>query len=1513
MDTRSHGSTPPRQDQNLLSGIRLPQRASVLPNYMSANALDISSQSPSFNSVQHSVSRSAAHTVPEHLLSASFGTSLPESSTLSASGAAHRVRSGSSGTPTRSEAVGGFQRHTGTNAGAGSPSSAVVRMSGEALGISADMLDTSLSADGGSRFTLYNVAVKAPCGQWTVSRRFREFDSLHTALRSKAPAAQQRSLPSLPPKRVFGTMDSSVVAERRSQLGHFLRRLMTLPGLFAAVPELVEFLDDTSHPLRGWLSMQSMSTHLLGLQSAYAQSQAQISALETRLNTLEGRPRAPSTDTHEAGRAAMEAALAGLGSASPGMAPMRPSSPPPQHAWQRGLGASPFVEHLSIGLDASAQAEQSNGGGMQRGWGGVPSLAPPVSLAAPPIVSLGNSSGTSVVRAQQMVTRCLRSSHALLSVDNGSTLRSFAHAAADHMPELHAAIDLLICASLGMYKGLTPPPTGMTHVLLTLVQGGANARAYTVGATAAGVSPIWQPKDVTVLTPQGGQGTTLHRISSAATAVCQLVRRWQVQARASAGKSAAFAAAQNTGMHHRGERGVRSVSGTLLQSFSGGLDFDSMTFSPPPSRNRSTASATGGMQGMQGGGSVSRRVSAQSWTMDGRHRGSSVASASFTVGGDRVRAVNAALSAMDKTQLLTGSATAKPGSEAPSTSQQVAVQHTTALTVACMGTGNEAAARMAAGALGGSRAAPALLHVTGVQLSWPHQQPLAAASQLHLKVGPAGGPSGRITTNDLRSMCCAALVHAMSEHIGDETSLFRRSLVLLHAWAACDAARWGHQWGHCSQDEGMRAFDPPVVQFELPWEACVTLLTWTFARRGAVISTPLQALAWTLFDAASVPWATHVLEAQGITPRTEVAWTSRMAAAQAVAAALSATARRVPLAERSSSDEKRVGADTPSASPESSSRFLSREEAVAAAGAAVAPLFAELEAWGQEGGVEWPDESAASTLTGEGGGSIGGGADGYGLGCMEWLGQDEEQEHDGEAAQEGGVNGGAPPSNSPRLPPQEQRNSPPSNASGAPMLPYGTLSSLRRKCGRRRAAEDVALCIALMRQWGAAGDERGVLGLPLHVAHSMVTQVVDAAVEGGAGGSISGAPMGIMHPSDPLQNTLQGWSREQCVALQRSFATGAALLAQALQQEQGTPGWEGAYRGSSATAVHLMLHGSWERCIKGVQGERSSSGSSAGGGDGGDVDVGRLLSQVQNQCGTSEGRAGARAAAVAAVRRGAPAPALWHAVEFGAFYLDSDVTDAALLMLTREVLLTRGPLPVGEVGKHLGEATSNGNLSAALKEKFGGLKKFLERHAGEFLLGADHPFNPHVYLRALLGPEQVRQVEQSPTPVISGNTGPAGGGAPASSTSSGRKRRGGRRGKSAAAAAAAAAASAATAAVASAPLHTLVAPRGAMHMNAQFVPSYPSLGGGIMGTTPPSPHSGSLGSSFMEYDDSASRGSDSSSAGGGFTTPPPRNQVPEGLWGGGFQNTFAAPWGQHAGQPGDQFNVVWGNAAGGVE
>jgi hypothetical protein len=85
----------------------------------------------------------------------------------------------------------------------------------------------------------------------------------------------------------------------------------------------------------------------------------------------------------------------------------------------------------------------------------------------------------------------------------------------------------------------------------------------------------------------------------------------------------------------------------------------------------------------------------------------------------------------------------------------------------------------------------------------------------------------------------------------------------------------------------------------------------------------------------------------------------------------------------------------------------------------------------------------------------------------------------------------------------------------------------------------------------------------------------------------------------------------------------------------------------------------------------------------------------------------------------------------------------------------KGPLPVGEIGKQLQEATGNPHLSHVLKEQYGGLKKFIEGISSVVHVGDDHPFNPHVYLTSQFPPSNTHSIEG--TSAAGGTTTPASG------------------------------------------------------------------------------------------------------------------------------------------------------------
>jgi hypothetical protein len=86
------------------------------------------------------------------------------------------------------------------------------------------------------------------------------------------------------------------------------------------------------------------------------------------------------------------------------------------------------------------------------------------------------------------------------------------------------------------------------------------------------------------------------------------------------------------------------------------------------------------------------------------------------------------------------------------------------------------------------------------------------------------------------------------------------------------------------------------------------------------------------------------------------------------------------------------------------------------------------------------------------------------------------------------------------------------------------------------------------------------------------------------------------------------------------------------------------------------------------------------------------------------------------------------------------VSESAVLALSKEILYERGTLPVGEIGKVLQELTCASSFLGKLKEKFGGLKKFLERFPNEFVICTDHPFNPHVFVKKALKAEEMEMV-----------------------------------------------------------------------------------------------------------------------------------------------------------------------------
>ena len=107
---------------------------------------------------------------------------------------------------------------------------------------------------------------------------------------------------------------------------------------------------------------------------------------------------------------------------------------------------------------------------------------------------------------------------------------------------------------------------------------------------------------------------------------------------------------------------------------------------------------------------------------------------------------------------------------------------------------------------------------------------------------------------------------------------------------------------------------------------------------------------------------------------------------------------------------------------------------------------------------------------------------------------------------------------------------------------------------------------------------------------------------------------------------------------------------------------------------------------------------------------------------------------------------IWNGIQYGNLLLNGHVTEAGFRMLFKDFLLERGALPVGEIGKMLQDSTGITTLSTSLKLKFGGLKKFLEKYPDDFVIGVNHPFNPHVYLKETLSAEDVHAISKGEIP-----------------------------------------------------------------------------------------------------------------------------------------------------------------------
>jgi hypothetical protein len=99
-----------------------------------------------------------------------------------------------------------------------------------------------------------------------------------------------------------------------------------------------------------------------------------------------------------------------------------------------------------------------------------------------------------------------------------------------------------------------------------------------------------------------------------------------------------------------------------------------------------------------------------------------------------------------------------------------------------------------------------------------------------------------------------------------------------------------------------------------------------------------------------------------------------------------------------------------------------------------------------------------------------------------------------------------------------------------------------------------------------------------------------------------------------------------------------------------------------------------------------------------------------------------------------------HYVEF---ILGGKIDHHFLVLLIEQILLIKGPMPVGEIGKNLQLLSGSDCLSRRLKEQYSGLKKAIETSGSQKLrVGVEHPYNPVV---SLLSPTLTVVTEEDAT------------------------------------------------------------------------------------------------------------------------------------------------------------------------
>mmetsp|Transcript_22251 Transcript_22251/g.60798 ORF Transcript_22251/g.60798 Transcript_22251/m.60798 type:complete len:156 (-) Transcript_22251:70-537(-) len=90
-------------------------------------------------------------------------------------------------------------------------------------------------------FTVYNFAISCQDRKWFIQKRFSQFDLLDTCLNKKYPDLMV-NIQRLPPKQAFGSLSSSLIAQRQKSLDAYLQSILVRPDL-TMTEEIRDFVE----------------------------------------------------------------------------------------------------------------------------------------------------------------------------------------------------------------------------------------------------------------------------------------------------------------------------------------------------------------------------------------------------------------------------------------------------------------------------------------------------------------------------------------------------------------------------------------------------------------------------------------------------------------------------------------------------------------------------------------------------------------------------------------------------------------------------------------------------------------------------------------------------------------------------------------------------------------------------------------------------------------------------------------------------------------------------------------------------------------------------------------------------------------------------------------------------------------------------------------------------------------------------------------------------------------------